>query len=97
MRFAPSGVPAQPFRPIASAICSSSLQEPIMTTAIQALTDLSHRVTRSFHRLFNRLTRKAEPAITVTLAIPPFLKVNLAYQADLAKSELSNAASRDGE
>jgi hypothetical protein len=68
-----------------------------MTTTIQALTNLGHRVARSFHRLFNRLTRKAELAITVTLAVPPFLKVNLAYKADLAKSALSNAASRDGE
>lgn len=67
-----------------------------MTTTIQALTHLSHRVARSFHRLFNRLTRKAELAITVTLAIPPFLKVNLAYKADLQKSARGDSTPRAG-
>jgi len=57
-----------------------------MTTTVQALTHLSHRIARSFHRLFSRLTRKAELAITVTLTIPPFLKVSFAYKADLQAS-----------
>jgi hypothetical protein len=49
-----------------------------MTTSIKALAHLSRRVARTFHKLFNRLTRKAEFTCSVTVAIPPFLKVQLA-------------------
>lgn len=54
-----------------------------MTTTIKALANLSRRVARQFHRLFNRLTRKAEFTCTVTIAIPPFLKMELGYKKDL--------------
>ena len=54
-----------------------------MTTSIKALAHLSRRVARTFHKLFNRLSRKAEFTCTVTVAIPPFLKMQLGYKAVL--------------
>ena len=49
-----------------------------MTTTIKALANLSRRVARAFHRLSNRLTRKAAFTCTVTVAVPPFLKMKSA-------------------
>lgn len=67
-----------------------------MTTTIQAFTHLSHRAARSFHRLFNRLTREAKLGITLTLAIPPFRKVNFTDKADLQASAHGESAPRAG-
>lgn len=61
-----------------------------MTTSIKALANLSRRVARAFHRLFNRLTRKAEVIFNVTVAIPPFLKMEIGYKTDLAKPANDN-------
>lgn len=54
-----------------------------MTTTLEALTTLSHRVARCFHRLFSRLLRKAEVEISITFCFPPFFKISLDYKADL--------------
>lgn len=54
-----------------------------MTTTLRALAHLSRRVTARFHRLFNRLTRKAELTLAITVAIPPFLKMEAHYKADV--------------
>lgn len=54
-----------------------------MTTTIRALANLSHRVARKFCRLFNRLTRHAELACVVTVAIPPFLKLEARYKTNV--------------
>jgi hypothetical protein len=51
-----------------------------MTTTIKALANLSRRVAASFHRLFNSLTRKAELTLGITVAIPPFLKMEVHYK-----------------
>lgn len=61
-----------------------------MTTSIKALAHLSRRVATAFHKLFNRLTRKAEFTCTVTIAIPPFLKMQLGYKTDLGKPANDN-------
>jgi hypothetical protein len=61
-----------------------------MTTTIQALTNLSHRVARTFHRLFNRLIRKAELTFKITVAIPPFLKMEVGYKTDLGTAANDN-------
>lgn len=61
-----------------------------MTTSIKALANLSRRVARTFHRLFNRLTRKAEVTLHVTIAIPPFLKMEVGYKTDLGKPANDN-------
>ena len=61
-----------------------------MTTSLQALATLSRRVARFFHRLFSRLTRKANLAINISIAIPPFFKISLAYKADLGKPANDN-------
>ena len=53
-----------------------------MTTTIKTLANLSCRVAASFHRLFNRLTRKAELTLALTVAIPPFLKMEVRYKKD---------------
>jgi hypothetical protein len=51
--------------------------ESIMTTTVEALAKLSRRVTRNFHRLFNRLFRKAKLTFGLTIAIPPFVKIEV--------------------
>lgn len=61
-----------------------------MTTSIKALAHLSRRVARTFHKLFNRLTRKAEFTCSVTVAIPPFVKVQLGYKTDFRKPANDN-------
>lgn len=61
-----------------------------MTTTIKALANLSRRVARTFHRLFSRLTRKAEFTCTITVGIPPFLQMHLAYKAELGKPANDN-------
>jgi hypothetical protein len=61
-----------------------------MTTSIKALAHLSRRVARTFHKLFNRLTRKAGFTCTVTIAIPPILRVQLGYKTDLGKPANDN-------
>ena len=61
-----------------------------MTTTIQALANLSHRVARAFHRLFNRLTRKAELTLMISVAVPPFFKMVLRYKTDLRKPANDN-------
>jgi hypothetical protein len=61
-----------------------------VTTTIQALANLSRRFARAFHRLFNRLTRKAELTLVITVAIPPFLKMELGYKTDLGKPANDN-------
>jgi len=53
-----------------------------MTTTVKALANLSRRVAARFHRLFNRLTRKAELTLGITVAIPPFLKMEVRYKKD---------------
>ncbi|HZZ58146.1 MAG TPA: hypothetical protein VFE31_09975 [Opitutaceae bacterium] len=61
-----------------------------MTTTIKALANLSRRVARAFHRLYNRLTRKAAFTCTITVAVPPFLKMEVGYKADLGKPANDN-------
>ena len=53
-----------------------------MTTTFKALAYLSRRIAARFHRLFNRLTRKAELTLAITVAIPPFLKMEVHYKKD---------------
>ena len=61
-----------------------------MTTTFKALANLSRRVAARFHRLFNRLIRKAELTFVVTVAIPPFLKMEVRYKKDFAKPANDN-------
>ena len=61
-----------------------------MTTTIKALANLSHRVARSFHKLFNRLIRKAELTFKITVAIPPFLKMEVGYKTDFGTAANGN-------
>ncbi|GAB0119873.1 hypothetical protein [Acidisoma sp. 7E03] len=56
-----------------------------MTTTFEALATLSRRVAARFHRLFNRLTRKAELTFAITVAIPPFLKMEAHYKTDFGR------------
>lgn len=65
-----------------------------MTTTISALATLSRRVARSFHRLLARPIRKATLAVTVTVAVPPFIKVAVTYKADLGKAANDNRPQR---
>lgn len=53
-----------------------------MTTTLEALANLSRHVAPRFHRLFNRLTRKAELTLAISVAIPPFLKMEIHYKKD---------------
>lgn len=53
-----------------------------MTTTLEALANLSRHVATRFHRLFNRLTRKAELTLAISVAIPPFLKMEVHYKKD---------------
>jgi len=53
-----------------------------MTTTFEALATLSRHVAARFHRLFNRLTRKAELTLAITVAIPPFFKMEAHYKKD---------------
>jgi hypothetical protein len=48
-----------------------------MTTTVKALANMNRRVARYFHRLFSPLFRKAELSFGVTIAIPPFVKMEL--------------------
>jgi hypothetical protein len=61
-----------------------------MTTTIQALANWSHRVARTFHKLFNRLIRKAELTFKITVSIPPFLKMEVGYKTDLGTAANDN-------
>jgi len=61
-----------------------------MTTTLEALANLSRRVATRFHRLFNRLTRKAELSLAITVAIPPFLKMEVHYKKDFGKPANNN-------
>jgi hypothetical protein len=61
-----------------------------MTTTIKALANLGHRVARTFHRLCNRLIRKAELTFKITVAIPPFLTMELGYKRDFTKAANDN-------
>jgi hypothetical protein len=61
-----------------------------MTTTIKALAKLSRRVATRFHRLFNRLIRKAELTLALTVAIPPFLKIEVRYKKDFGTSANDN-------
>jgi hypothetical protein len=61
-----------------------------MTTTFKALANLSRRVAARFHKLFNRLTRKAELTFAVTVAIPPFLKMEVRYKKDFGKPANDN-------
>ena len=54
-----------------------------MTTTVKALANLSRRVARNFHRLFSRLFRKAELSFGLTIAIPPFVKMEFHYKKPL--------------
>lgn len=56
-----------------------------MNTHFKALTNLSHSVVRSFSRLINRLTRNAKLSLTLTIALPPFLKMEAHYEKDFEK------------
>jgi hypothetical protein len=51
-----------------------------MTTTVEALANLSRRVARNFHRLFNRIFRKAEMTFGLTIAIPPFVKMEIQFK-----------------
>jgi hypothetical protein len=51
-----------------------------MTTTVEALAKLSRRVARNFHRLFSRIFRKAELSFGLTIAIPPFVKMEFNYK-----------------
>ncbi|MBW4025609.1 MAG: hypothetical protein HIU92_21275 [Proteobacteria bacterium] len=51
-----------------------------MTTTVKALANLSRRVARKFHRLFSRIFRKAEMTFGLTIAIPPFVKMEIHFK-----------------
>jgi len=61
-----------------------------MITTIEALADLSRRTARRLHRLFNRPIRTAAFTCTVTIAIPPFLKMVVGYKTDFGKPANDN-------
>jgi hypothetical protein len=61
-----------------------------MTTTIKAFANLSHRVARTFHKLLSRLIRKAELTVKITVAIPPFLTMELGYKTDFGKAANDN-------
>ena len=65
-----------------------------MTTTVKALATMSRRVARYFHRLFSPLFRKAELSFGVTVAIPPFLKMELHYKKSFETRANDNRRSR---
>jgi hypothetical protein len=55
---------------------------------------LNHRVARSFRRLFARLTRQATLDLACTVAVPPFIKIAIAYKSDLGEPANDNRPRR---
>ena len=52
-----------------------------MNTVISATARTGRRVRRSLRRFIKRLTRKAVIELTVTVSLPPFLKIVVGYEA----------------
>ncbi|MCB8882903.1 hypothetical protein ACELLULO517_21835 [Acidisoma cellulosilytica] len=65
-----------------------------MTTTVEALANMSRRVARYFHRLFSPLFRKAELTFGVTIAIPPFIKMELHYKKSFESPANDNRHAR---
>ncbi|MDE1905791.1 MAG: hypothetical protein KGH75_05005 [Rhodospirillales bacterium] len=65
-----------------------------MTTTFEALANMSRRVARYFHRLFSPLFRKAELTLGLTVAVPPFIKMEVHYKKSFDKPANDNRRRR---
>ena len=65
-----------------------------MNPLISAITRTARSLRRSFHRIVQRLTRKAKIKLGLTVSLPPFVKVVFDYQADLGEPANDNRTGR---
>ena len=61
-----------------------------MNTAISALIRSAHSICRAVGRLVTRLTRRAELKVSISVSVPPFLKLVVEYNADLRPAANDN-------
>ena len=62
----------------------------LVSSTLKHIAHRSHRLARAFHRQFNGLTRRAELTLAITVAIPPFLKVEVGYKKNFGKPANDN-------
>ena len=65
-----------------------------MKAAISAITRAARAICRATIHIARRLTRKATIAFTVTIALPPFLKIIIDYKAHLEEAANDNRPRR---
>ncbi len=65
-----------------------------MNTSISALTRTVRGIRRATHHLIARLTRKASIKLTVTVSLPPFVKIAFDYKADIGAAANDNQPRR---
>jgi len=79
---------------IVSAIATDIAEGDIMNPLISAITRTARSLRRSFHRIVQRLTRKAKIKLGLTFSLPPFVKIVFDYQADLGEAANDNRPNR---
>jgi hypothetical protein len=79
---------------IVSAIATDIAEGDIMNPLISAITRTARSLRRSFHRIVQRLTRKAKIKLGLTFGLPPFVKIVFDYQADLGEATNDNRPNR---
>ena len=65
-----------------------------MNPLISAISRTARSLRRSFHRIAQRLTRKAKIKLAFTFNLPPFVEIVFDYQADLGEAANDNRSNR---
>ena len=73
-----------------SAIATAIADRKLMNTAISALTRIARNIRRAITRLVTRLTRRGKVKVSISVSVPPILKLVFDYRADLRAASNDN-------